>query len=307
MGEGGLKKVCGAEPAVDGVTFSIQRGEIVGFLGPNGAGKTTTMRMLTGYLPPTAGAATVAGHDVVSGSLEVRKRVGYLPESTPLYPDMSVLEYLNFIGSLRGLSGQSLRAGVERAIESCDLGRVLGKDIGELSKGFRQRVGIAQAIVHDPDLLILDEPTSGLDPSQVVEVRALVSALGKEKTVILSTHILSEVQAVSSRVIIISSGRIVADGTMEDLRRRHAGPGGLKVTVKADESAVRRKITEVPGVSAVRTRLEDGLVRAEVDAAEDLRERVFRLAVSEGWTMLELSQTAPSLEEIFLKLTGGVS
>lgn len=299
-----LRKSYGRDAAVDGVTFSIRRGEIVGFLGPNGAGKTTTMRMLTGYLPPTSGTAEVAGHDVVTNSLEVRRRVGYLPETTPLYPDISVLEYLQFIGALRGLAGAALSSGIGRAVESCGLRKVLGKDIGELSKGFRQRVGIAQAILHDPDLLILDEPTSGLDPSQVVEVRELVSNLGKEKTVILSTHILSEVQAVSSRVIIISGGRIVADGNLADLQRLHPGTGGLLLQVKASEEAVQKKISGLPGVDSVKTRIQNGEVTAEVSSARDLRETIFRLAVSEGWTLLELTQRRSSLEEIFLELTG---
>lgn len=300
-----LTKCYGREAAVDKVNFSIRRGEVVGFLGPNGAGKTTTMRMLTGYLPPTAGTATIAGHDVVTDSLEVRKKVGYLPETAPLYTDITVLEYLRFIGGLRGLSGSALSTGIERAVESCGLRKVLGKDVGELSKGFRQRVGIAQAIVHDPDLLILDEPTSGLDPSQVVEVRELVSAIGKEKTVILSTHILSEVQAVSSRVIIISAGRIVADGTIEDLRRRYVQGGAIVLQLKANEESVRRKLEGLPNVGAIRTRVQDGVLHAEIPTTDDLRERVFQLAVAEGWTLLELRRHVSSLEDIFLDLTGG--
>ncbi len=298
-----LTKKYGTEPAVDGVSFSIRRGEVVGFLGPNGAGKTTTMRMLTGFLPPTSGRAMVADHDVLTNSLDVRRRVGYLPETTPLYPDLSVVEYLQFIGALRGLAGSALASGVDRAVDACGLGDVLGKDIGELSKGFRQRVGLAQAILHDPDLLILDEPTSGLDPSQVVEVRELVSALGKEKTVILSTHILSEVQAVCSRVIIISRGRIVADGSLADLRQRHTGGGVLNVEIRAPEEAVRRKFSALTGVTAVRTRPLGDSVHAEIDSRNDLREAVFRLAVSEGWTLLELRQSIIDLESIFLQLT----
>ncbi|MBI4179972.1 ATP-binding cassette domain-containing protein [bacterium] len=302
-----LSKRYGREPAVDEVTFSIRRGEIVGFLGPNGAGKTTTMRMLTGYLPPTSGTAAVAGHDVVSESLEVRRRVGYLPETTPLYPELTVREYLEFIGGLRGLAGARLAAGIERSVESCGLRKVFGKGIGELSKGYRQRVGIGQAILHDPDLLILDEPTSGLDPSQVVEVRDLVSSLGKEKTVILSTHVLSEVQAVCSRVLIISAGRIVADGGITELRATHAQASELTLLVKAaDDADLRARLGALPGVRSVHAEPAGvGFIRARVAAAEDLREPVFRLAVSSGWTLLELSQPASSLEEIFLKLTGG--
>ncbi len=302
-----LTKLYGREAAVDKVNFSIQRGEVVGFLGPNGAGKTTTMRMLTGYLPPTFGTAVVAGFDVVTDSLEVRKRVGYLPETAPLYADITVLEYLQFIGGLRGLSGSALSLGIERAVESCGLGEVLGKDADELSKGFRQRVGIAQAIVHDPDILILDEPTSGLDPSQVVEVRELISALGKEKTVILSTHILSEVQAVSSRVIIITAGHIVADGTLEELRRHErarAHGGGIVLQVRATEETVRRKLETLPGAGPIQTRVQDGVLHVEIPTSEDLRERVFQMAVSEGWTLLELRRHIPSLEDIFLDLTG---
>lgn len=302
----GLKKLYGRDAAVDEVSFSIRRGEIVGFLGPNGAGKTTTMRMLTGYIPPTSGCASVAGFDVVLESLDVRRRVGYLPETTPLYSDLTVLEYLQFIGGLRGLAGRALADGLDRAVESCGLRKELEKDLGGLSKGYRQRVGIAQAILHSPDILILDEPTSGLDPSQVVEVRELVSALGKEKTVILSTHILSEVQAVCSRVIIISAGRIVADGTLEDLRRGHARTGGLRAQIRgASESAVREKLASLAGIGAVRTQVQDGVVQAEIDATEDLREQVFRLAVSERWVLLEMSRHLASLEDIFLDKTAG--
>ena len=228
----GLTKKYGRETAVDGITFSIGRGEIVGLLGPNGAGKTTTMRMLTAYLPPTAGTATIAGHDVVSGSLEARKCVGYLPETTPLYADMSVLEYLRFIGSLRGLAGKNLDDAIDRVSILCGLRGVLGKDASELSKGFRQRAGIAQAIIHDPDIVILDEPHSGLDPLQIIDVRRLVTTLGQNKVVIISTHILSEVQDICTRFMIIDAGRIVADGSLADLRRLHPLPDCRTTTLE---------------------------------------------------------------------------
>ncbi len=301
-----LTKKYGTDAAVAGITFTVRRGEIVGFLGPNGAGKTTTMRMLTGFFPPTSGTAAVAGFDVVSGSLDVRRRVGYLPETTPLYPDLTPIEYLEFIGSLRGLRGQALASAVARVVESCALSGVLGKDIGELSKGYRQRVGIAQAILHNPDLLILDEPTSGLDPSQVVEVRELISMLGKEKTVILSTHVLSEVQAVATRVIILAGGRIVADGQLSELGRQ-MGHTTIHVQVKASEPLVREKLEILAGQGRVRTRQEGDVVHAQVETSEDLREAIFRQAIEHRWTLLELQRRQPGLEEIFLRLTGGIS
>src|SRR5947207_12534994 len=219
----GLTKNYGLTRAVDKVSFSVRRGEVLGFLGPNGAGKSTTMKILTCFLAPTAGRAMVAGHDVFDDSLEVRKRIGYLPEDTPIYRDMTVVEYLQFAAAMRGMERDKVGGRIKEIGGRCGLSNVAGKLVGELSKGYRQRLGLAQAMLHDPDILILDEPTSGLDPNQIVEIRQLIKELGQEKTVILSTHILPEVQATCSRVVIISDGRLVADGRPDDLvAREHA-------------------------------------------------------------------------------------
>ncbi len=228
----GLTKDYGLHRAVDQVSFNVRRGEVLGFLGPNGAGKSTTMKMLTCFLAPTAGRAKVAGHDVFDASIEVRRRIGYLPEDTPIYRDMTVVEYLRFAAEMRGMESDKIAGRIKEIGQRCGLADVAGKLVGELSKGFRQRVGLAQAMLHDPDILILDEPTSGLDPNQIVEIRSLIKEIGQEKTVILSTHILPEVQATCSRIVIISGGKLVADGTPDSLRAAREGrplPGGRRV------------------------------------------------------------------------------
>src|SRR5436190_16948604 len=248
----GLTKNYGAFRAVDKVSFSVKRGEVLGFLGPNGAGKSTTMKILTCYLSPTAGRAVVAGHDVFSESLEVRKRIGYLPEDTPIYRDMTVLEFLQFAADMRGMERSKSQGRIREIGQRCGLTDVAGKLVGELSKGFRQRVGLAQAMLHDPDIVILDEPTSGLDPNQIVEIRSLIKEIGKEKTVILSTHILPEVQATCSRVIIISGGKLVADGTPDELQARERGNRySIIVEANAPQGAVSGKLSSLSGVAHV--------------------------------------------------------
>ncbi|HXU79767.1 MAG TPA: ATP-binding cassette domain-containing protein, partial [Polyangia bacterium] len=246
-----LTKDYGPTRAVDGVTFNVRKGEVLGFLGPNGAGKSTTMKMLTCFLAPTGGTAKVAGFDVFDDSLEVRKHIGYLPEDTPIYRDMTVIDYLRFAAEVRGMEAGNREKRIKEIGGRCGLGDVAGKLVGELSKGFRQRVGLAQAMLHDPDIVILDEPTSGLDPNQIVEIRSLIKEVGKEKTVILSTHILPEVQATCSRVLIISGGKLVADGTPDELRAREQG-SRYRVVVEANgvpHETIKERLGHLAGVT----------------------------------------------------------
>ena len=305
-----LTKNYGLTRAVNKVSFSVKRGEVLGFLGPNGAGKSTTMKMLTCYLAPTAGRAMVAGHDVFSDSLEVRKRVGYLPEDTPIYRDMTVVEFLEFAAALRGMDRSKIAGRIKEIGLRCGLGDVAGKLVGELSKGFRQRVGLAQAILHDPDIVILDEPTSGLDPNQIVEIRSLIKEIGREKTVILSTHILPEVQATCSRVVIINGGKLVADGTPDELRGRTRG-GRYRVVVESNgvaKEAIRDQLARLTGVTRCELVTgEEGSHSFAVDAggAGDLRKPIFRAAVDNRWTLLELARESASLEDVFRNLTIG--
>jgi ABC-2 type transport system ATP-binding protein len=303
-----LTKEYGAITAVDKVTFNVRRGEVLGFLGPNGAGKSTTMKMLTCFLAPTAGTANVAGHDVFDESLEVRRRMGYLPEDTPLYRDMSVLEYLEFAAEMRGMSANVAAGRIKEVGGRCGLSEVAGKLVGELSKGFRQRVGLAQAILHDPDILILDEPTSGLDPNQIVEIRRLIKELGQEKTVILSTHLRPEVQATCSRILIISGGKLVADDTPEALRAREKG-SRYRVVIEASgvsAEAVRDKLASIRGVARCEPSAKElGAHAFSIDAgtSEDLRRAFFRAAVDNHWPLLELVRESVSLEDVFHTLT----
>ncbi len=305
-----LTKVYGATRAVDDVTFNVRKGEVLGFLGPNGAGKSTTMKMLTCYLAPTGGRAKVAGFDVFDNSLEVRKHLGYLPEDTPLYKDMTVLEYLQFAAAMRGMASDRSEKRIKEIGGRCGLHEVAGKLVGELSRGYRQRVGLAQAMLDDPDILILDEPTSGLDPNQIVEIRQLIKEVGKEKTVILSTHILPEVQATCSRILIISSGKLVADGTPDELRAREKA-SRYRLVVEANGTtadAVKARLASIKGVSRCDTVLgEEGAHAFSLDAAgdEDLRKILFRAAVDNKWTLLELHREAASLETVFRNLTTG--
>jgi ABC-2 type transport system ATP-binding protein len=303
-----LSKHYGATRAVDDISFEVFNKEVVGFLGPNGAGKTTTMKMLTCFLAPTKGDAIVGGHSVWEQSLEIRKMLGYLPEDTPLYRDMTVLEYLEFIADVRGIERDARRGKIKTMVEVCGLGSVIGRVVGELSKGYRQRVGLAQAMIHDPEILILDEPTSGLDPNQIADIRALIKELGKEKTVILSTHILPEVQATCGRVVIINQGRLVADGAPEELQARFEGARYHVVVEKSDgnAAALRSKLEGITGVKACNPiEAPDQEVAFAIDTVgqNDLR-RELRLAVEQnGGGLLELRRDALSLEDVFRKLT----
>jgi len=296
----GLTRYYGSTAAIQDVSFNVRKGEILGFLGPNSAGKTTTMRILTGYLPPSSGKARVAGYDVTADSMEVRRRIGYLPETVPLYPEMSVRAYLQYMAALRGV-GKAAQA-TERAIEACGLGDWRDMLIGRLSKGYKQRVGLAQALVHDPQVLILDEPTVGLDPRQIIEVRNLIKGLGGDHTIILSTHILPEASQVCERVMIINKGRIIAEDTPERLTTRLRGGSQFFVQVAHPANGAKKKLRGIAGVVGV-TEKEHGCY--EVDAAEnaDPRPRIAELVVGEGWGLLELRPVSMSLEEIFLTLT----
>lgn len=305
-----LTKVYGEQKAVDNISFDVKTGEILGFLGPNGAGKTTTMKIITCYMPPTSGDVKVDGLDNAEHSLEVRKKIGYLPEMNPLYLDMNVVDYLEYSAQLHGMKGNATSHRLKDMVHTCGLEDVRHKDIGELSKGYRQRVGLAQAMIHDPEVLILDEPTSGLDPNQIVEIRNLIKQLGRAKTVVLSTHILSEVQATCTRVLIINEGRIVADGTPEQLQQQFHGAESLTLELKTGltdpVNDISTKLQAVGAVSGVELlSAKDSLSRftLHVEKSADIREALFRLAVAEGWVILEMHRKTTSLEEVFHKLT----
>lgn len=310
----GLTKHYGPVVAVGGISFDVHAGEVLGFLGPNGAGKTTTMKILTSFLAPTAGRAEVAGFDVFDEALKARGRIGYLPEGTPLYKDMTVLEYLQFIADVRSLPrGPARTRRLKQVVEQCGIGDRLGFLIGELSKGFKQRVGLAQAILHEPEVLILDEPTSGLDPNQIVDIRQVIRDIGKSKTVIFSTHIMQEVQAVCSRVLIISKGKIAADGRPDDLQRKAQGQMELSVEIQGDANVARSGLEAVDGVASVRgAQGEDGgdepsghrfVVMAK--PGSDPRAEIFRMATQKGLVLTELKRERASLEEVFRTLTSG--
>jgi ABC-2 type transport system ATP-binding protein len=297
----GLTKDYGARRAIHNLSFDAQQGEIVGFIGPNGAGKTTTMRILTGYMPPTDGEAIVAGYDVVEESLEVRKRVGYLPETVPLYTDMVVFDYLKFMGELRKIPNVDAR--VDEVLDMVGLFDRANGYIGNLSKGMRQRVGLAQALLHRPEVLILDEPTIGLDPGQVVEVRELIREIGKERTVLLSTHILNEAQNICDRVLIINQGRIVAEDTTENLQARLIGAERVIIRVRGEADELAKTVKAVKGVQGVETK-QDGSVEFEFASGKDVRPEVARQVINSGYELIELRPLGMSLEEIFLELTG---
>ena len=291
-------------PAVDDVSFTVDRGQVVGFLGPNGAGKSTTMRMITQYFEPDGGTIRLDGTALAEAGREAKRRIGYLPESNPLYPEMLVSEWLDYVASLREIRGADRRPAIDEAIAATGIESVYHRPIGELSKGFRQRVGLAAAILHRPDLLVLDEPTEGLDPNQRIEIRRLIAELGRERTVVLSTHVLPEVQFTCSRLLIINRGRIVADGPVEELVSR--ARGGSRITVEAAGADVAGRLAVLPGVREVEPRPgEGGRSRVTVLAGggEDLRPRIFDLARTSGWTLYELHQEAGSLEDLFRELT----
>ncbi len=305
-----LSKKYARHVAVNNISFSVDKGDIVGFLGPNGAGKTTTMRILTCFMPPTAGKATVAGFDVFENSFEVKKRIGYLPETPPVYPEMSVVDYLHFVARLKNVPSAEVKTRTEQVMERCSVADVRDKLIAKLSKGYRQRVGLAQAIIHNPEVLILDEPTSGLDPKQITETRELIENLAGEHTIILSTHILPEVEAICRRVVIINRGRIVATDSVERLKHRGVG-NAVEVQVDTDGQAdallVRQRLEQVPGVSKVLERSAPGhRLCFEVESLPDRNARpdVARAIVHAGWNLLELKSTTVTLEEAYLQITG---
>lgn len=294
-----LTKIYGTQRAVDSVSFEIGTGEIVGFLGPNGAGKSTTMKMLTCYITPSSGEAWIADKDIYEQSLEVRKKIGYLPENNPLYVDMYVKEYLHFIAGIHHYKG-NVGKRVDELVELTGLQVEKHKKIKMLSKGYRQRVGLAQALIHDPEVLILDEPTTGLDPNQIIEIRNLIKDVGKEKTVIFSTHILQEVQAICSRVLIINKGKIVADKPTEELIRSFTGKVFLRVEFKNEVKA--EELKTIPGVEQADRKGNHWLLIT--DGATDIREQVFQFAVSQHNIIYELAQESQSLEKVFQELTG---
>jgi len=295
-----LTKKYGSVTAVNGISFTAKPGQVTGFLGPNGAGKTTTMRMLTGFLPPTSGKALVAGHDVFDESMEVRKRVGYLPENVPLYRDMSALSYLMYIGEIRGVKNR--RAKALETLERVALISRANSRIRTLSKGMRQRVGLAQALIHDPEVLILDEPTIGLDPIQVLELRDLVRDLGRSHTVLFSTHILSEAEQVCDNVVIINRGHIVAEGSPSELRGTLEQGGRVLLRVNIHPDAALSAIQAIPAVAHAEIAM-DGIVTTPSDAKVDPRPAIARAVVEHGWDLIELRPLAVNLEEIFLELT----
>lgn len=309
----GLTKRYGRTVAVDSISFTVEKGQIVGFLGPNGAGKTTTMRVLTCFLPPTAGTATLAGYDVLKQPLEVKRRIGYLPETPPLYPEMEVGEYLSFVGRLKGVPKSDLARRVDEVTGLCAIGDVSRKLISRLSKGYRQRVGLAQAIIHNPDVLILDEPTAGLDPKQIIETRELIKDLAKAgaHTIILSTHILPEVEQTCERVIIINKGKLVATDTVDNLTHRLRGCESVAVDLASpdgslDAAAAQRRLEQVPGVGRVVMKENKGArCLFEVESLErcQIRPELARAVVEAGWNLNELRPMAMSLEEIFLQVT----
>ncbi len=310
-----LTKSYGPTIAVNNVSFDARAGEVLGFLGPNGAGKTTTMRILTCYLAADAGSATVAGYDVFEESVDVRKSIGYLPESAPLYTDMGVIEYLNFMTQVRSLPKSQRKERIRAVVELCGLEDVIQKDIGELSKGYRQRVGLAQSLIHDPPIMILDEPTSGLDPSQIIEIRNLIKDIGQEKLVLFSTHILPEVSATCTRILIINDGKIVANGTPAELAGQARGEEIVHISIRGPQAEIEAKLDALEFVSqwapidadpddgVVDT--DDGVVGYRVTAAQgsDAAEALFHVVVDNRWSLTELHQESVDLEDVFLNLT----
>jgi len=308
-----LTKRFGDVRALDEVDFEVKKGEVVGFLGPNGAGKSTTMRILTCFISPSSGAAEVHGFDVFDHPLEVRKKIGYLPQRAPLYPEMNVWEYLEFTSQVRGLDSGSFRSRLKRVVEVCGLAQVLGKDIGTLSHGYRQRVGLGQALMHDPPILILDEPTSDLDPNEKAEVIRYIQEIGKDRTILLSTHNLAEVEQACARAIIVSKGRVVADGNLDDIRSRAGSVRYFAAFSSADngraapsKQAAKDAVAALSGAKrVVDSPTEEGQHRFEIAGSKegDLRPQLFKLAVDKGWTLLELRRDAQSLDSVFRDLT----
>ncbi len=304
----GLTKYYQSFCAVDNISLDIKKGEIIGLLGPNGAGKTTTLRMLTGYFSPTTGDIKIKGHSVSEKPLEVKKCIGYLPESAPIYEDMLVYDYLNYVADIQGLEKSSKLSRLKLLSDLCGLSNIMHKNVGELSKGLKQRVGLAHAMMSDPEILILDEPTSGLDPNQIVEIRKIIKEIGKEKTIILSTHILSEAEATCDRIVIINNGKIVADGTTESIKNSSDGKNTLSISLKnANLAIVATAIKAIDGVDTVEevdSELQ-GVIKLLIECKSDtdLREQVYSVIKSKDWILLELYQESKTLENIFRNLT----
>ena len=302
----GLTKRYGPTLAVSDVSFEVRKGEVLGFLGPNGAGKTTTMRVITGYLPPSEGKVLVAGYDVVEEPLEAKRRTGYLPETPPVYPDMTVTEYLGFVARIKGVARKEMKTRISEVIEKCAITDHQHRQIGKLSKGYRQRVGLAQAFIHNPDVLILDEPTAGLDPKQIIETRELIRRLAGQHTIVLSTHILPEVSKTCDRVVVINQGKVVAVGTPDELTHRLQGYETVLLTVEGPAAEIIDKLQRVGGVNLVEPReAQDARVTFEVhtEKGHDVRAELARAVVESRWNLLELKTSGLSLEDIFLKLT----
>ncbi|GAK51010.1 ABC transporter related [Candidatus Moduliflexus flocculans] len=301
-----LSKFYGTAPAIQNVSFSIEKGEIIGFLGPNGAGKTTTMRILTGFMPATSGTASIAGYDVFLQPLQLRQHIGYLPEEVPLYKDMTAREFLNFAAEIKGMRGSQKKAQIDETLKRCGITSVQGRAIANLSKGYRQRVGLAQTLLGNPDVLILDEPTTGLDPAQIIEIRELIRELAKEKTIILSTHILPEVSMICQRVVIINKGKIVAVDTAENLTAKMQKSTNILVEVDGPEAQVRKAFERVSGVIGVETleQVQDGVMRYQINSEKDrdVRRELARAVAVNGWGLLELRAVEMSLEDVFVQL-----
>lgn len=299
-----LTKRYGGFLAVDRISFEVQEGEIVGFLGPNGAGKTSTIRVLTCYHPATSGEARIGGYDVFTQSQEVRQLIGYLPESTPLYPEMRVREYLNFRGKLHALDANARQAAITRVAQRCWLGDFIDRPIGQLSKGMRQRVGLADALLHNPRVLVLDEPTIGLDPTQIRETRNLIRELGRDHTILFSSHILSEVEQVCNRIVIIAGGRLIARGTPDELRRQVSTDSRLIAEVQGPTGDVRMAVAELAGVTGVEVAESDGWCRLAISSngSADVRSPLAKLVHGKGWNLRELRRETPTLEDFFVKV-----
>ncbi len=299
-----LTKVYGQQKAVDDITFEVKTGEILGFLGPNGAGKSTTMKIITCFLKPTEGQVSLDGYSIENDSHEVRRRIGYLPENNPLYLDMSIIDYLGYTAQLQQVEQGLINDRIKEMIDVCGLGNEKHKNIGELSKGYRQRVGLAQALIHDPDVLILDEPTTGLDPNQIVEIRSLIKKIGHEKTVMLSSHILKEVEKTCDRILIINKGKLVANGTTEELGRRASGSNRIILQVQSADGTAGEALNKLPTVASVQTAdRENGIWQIDSKAGKDAREDIFRLCVEKNWVILQMTPLQTSLEDIFRELT----
>lgn len=299
-----LVKDYGSLRAVNQINFTINEGEILGFLGPNGAGKSTTLKMITCYLTPTAGNIQIDNLNVFENSKEIRELIGYLPEHNSLYTEMSVYDYLKFVAEVRGITGEKFRQALRSTIQKCGLTSVISKTISTLSKGFRQRVGIAQAIIHDPKIIVLDEPTNGLDPNQILEIRQLIKDLGKEKTLIISSHILQEVQAVCDRIVIINNGKIVGDGTTEELQAAFKGKAELKLKLKAEPEAIFNMVETVQDISLKIEPREDFVeVTVEYDKNIEKREDIYQYIKAQDWILLEMVKRDVSLEDVFRNLT----